>query len=271
MKHDIRLVVCDLDGTVLLPDHQLPEHVISALRAYRQAGGMVTIATGRPALTAASIVQQLNIELPAIYCNGAVIADPDKVWHQAEFAAAPFLPLQQAAAHAGAELLMFGASTVYAFRRSQAIEHYEHKERVVCELIEEQAMLSMERLNKLLLIGPMAVIRKVWEAAGALLHTEYTALQSEDTFLEIVPKEVNKGKALCRLMDILNIEPKHVMAIGNQVNDLELLQEAGIGVAVGNSHPLLMEQADYICRHEYGDGVIEALHQFGCLTERTYQ
>lgn len=267
MKPAIRLVVCDLDGTLLSPEQEVTDSVAEALRTYRQLGGMVTIATGRPMMSAARIAEQLQLELPAIYCNGAVVAAPNKTWHSTEFAASPFLALWQGAIREGVELLLFDNEKVYAAGRSPVIDAYERKEGIGCVTISEQDMRTTRGLNKLLLIGSIAASTKLWEQMEPELRGQYAVLQSEDNFLEIVPRQVNKGAALLKLMEIIGVHANEVLAIGNQINDLELLQEAGTGVAVGNSHPLLMKHADYVCRDGYGDGVIEALRRFGCLPD----
>ena len=74
---------------------------------------------------------------------------------------------------------------------------------------------------------------------------------SEPQFIEILNKNCSKGNALNELVKMLGIDPENVIAIGDNLNDIELLNEAGIGVAVENAHPELIKNADYVsCKND---------------------
>lgn len=74
--------------------------------------------------------------------------------------------------------------------------------------------------------------------------------------------EVNKGRALVRLSAEIGISFQDFLAIGDSVNDLEMLSEAGVGVAVANADPRAQEVADWITQEKYGQGVVEAIKKY---------
>jgi hypothetical protein len=80
--------------------------------------------------------------------------------------------------------------------------------------------------------------------------------------LEVLPPNGSKGDALRVLLDELNIPAEQVMALGDGENDIEMLQLAGIGVAVGNASPLLKAVADQVVASNDDDGVAEAIERF---------
>lgn len=75
----------------------------------------------------------------------------------------------------------------------------------------------------------------------------------------IVDNSVDKGKALRKLADVAGINIKDTIAIGDNLNDIEMLKEAGFGIAVANAPKALKDEADYICRKEYAEGFKEAI------------
>ncbi|CAM4466344.1 HAD family hydrolase [Paenibacillus tarimensis] len=262
----IRLIVSDLDGTLLSPDHSLSKSVIDAVKEFTSRGGLFTFATGRPFLTAAAFETQLQLQLPYILCNGSVLACTGQIVESQDFMLDDLAGLLEEADEQLVDVLMFGEGGVSVFRASEPVAAYEAKEKVACSLVDRTADSSwrMGRVQKVILMGDMNVIRPLWERHQPGLKLQYSTFQSEINYWEIIPPGQSKGAALRRLAERLDIRPDEIMAIGNQMNDLDMLLAAEIGVAVANSPDELKAQADYVCEAGYGDGVVEALRRF-CL------
>ncbi|GIP33237.1 HAD family hydrolase [Paenibacillus sp. J2TS4] len=260
---NIRLIVSDLDGTLLSPDHQITDSVWRAVRAFTEAGGWFTIATGRTGVSVRQTVERLNIDLPMILCNGSILADKGKIWEQAELSTGGLIPYLQEADRQGLSAVVFQESGLSAISRTQDIARFEQRENVDCrlaDLTEEQ--WAVGHAHKVLIIGDMNKALTLWEAYSPDLPNAYSTVQSEVDFFEILPANQSKGRALIQLTNLLGIELSEVMAIGNQMNDLDMLEQAGIGVAVANSHPELAAKADYVCSGSFGEGVVEAMKVF---------
>ena len=259
----IRLVVSDLDGTLLSEGHRLTRRVLEAVYRFREQGGLFTLATGRPHLTACQIAEELQLDIPYIACNGSVLAGKEGIVQSHVLPLTDLATLLWEADRQGTDVLMFRGEEVRVFRRTPQIQEYERKESVRCRLddIREDGWTA-SHVYKVILMGPMEVVRPLWERHEPLLQDRYTALQSEDNYLEIVSRQYTKGAAMLKLADSLGIAQGEIMAIGNQMNDLDMLQHAAIGVAVNNSSPELKKQAHYVSEGNYGDGVIEALLRF---------
>ena len=80
--------------------------------------------------------------------------------------------------------------------------------------------------------------------------------------MEIVASGCSKASGLTSLLEYLGITKEEVMAIGDHTNDMEVIQMAGIGVAVANAQEELKAVADYVTREERAEGVIEAIETF---------
>jgi Cof subfamily protein (haloacid dehalogenase superfamily) len=261
--NNIRLVVSDLDGTLLSPEHTLTDSVKNAVRKFVAAGGLFTIATGRFGPTTRAVVDELDIELPYILCNGAVIEDRERVWETAALPLEELADFLVAADQEGIDVMIFHGEQIDIFRRTPGIEQFEYKENFRCRLFESSSSdWRMGQVQKVLLKGEMGHMRGLWEKFSPHYRQNYSTIQSEDDYLEIVPPNQSKGAALNKLISRLGIDRSEVLAVGNQLNDLDMLQNAGIGVAVANSHPELKDQADYVCQRSYGDGVVEAMDTY---------
>lgn len=266
----IRLIVSDLDGTLLSPEHELTDSVKEAVAAFTKKGGLFTFATGRTLLTAESFEQELGLGMPYILCNGSVIAQKGEIMESSAFRAGDVDSLLEEARHADLDAFLFREDGVFVFRQSEMVRRYERKERINCtELSYADSDWRESYVQKMILMGDMSVIQELW-GRHEYAHALYAAFQSEINYWEIIPGGQSKGAALKRLARRLQIKPEEVMALGNQLNDLDMLQYAGIGVAVANAHEALKAEADYVCRRSYGEGVVEAIEKFCLQHDRLY-
>ncbi len=99
------------------------------------------------------------------------------------------------------------------------------------------------------------------EKARQMLMKEFPELDIVDTgfAVHIKSKKVNKGTGLKRIAELMGLDAKDFVAIGDSPNDIEMLEASGFGVAVGNAHPELMKVADMVTEREHGAGVAEAV------------
>jgi len=98
------------------------------------------------------------------------------------------------------------------------------------------------------------------EAARHVLE-DFPDIEIVDTgfAIHIKSKRINKGSALKRIAELMKLDVKDFVAIGDSPNDIEMLKTSGFGIAVGNAHPALKEVADMVTKEKHGAGVAEAL------------
>ena len=121
---------------------------------------------------------------------------------------------------------------------------------------------ATESLPKCLAVGPLEKLIPLEAAAKGHSSAHVSAPSaSSDYFLELVPLGVNKGNALARLLDVLGMTPQDLIAIGDNYNDLEMIELAGTGVAMGNAPEDIQRRADFVTRSNAEDGVAYALEQ----------
>lgn len=244
----VRLIALDMDGTLLLSDHQtVPQQNIDAIRRADAAGIRVCICTGRMLEDASDFVHRLNLPCMLIACNGTRISDaPLPEGHiiyrrslepeDAKRAIDILLPY-----HIMMNGFEDGRVTTVAFAPGQ---HYHITDRALVEACygEEAMYAAAERgIMKLYLAEDGyagAVDTENTKAARAAMQKALPHLQltkSSPGNIEIMPENAGKGTALAFLAKHLGLEREQVMAMGDAENDLSMLEYAYHSVAMGNA------------------------------------
>jgi Cof subfamily protein (haloacid dehalogenase superfamily) len=253
MHPPVRLVAIDVDGT-LLPDigRALTPRVGRALKAAQEAGITVAIATGRrPAFTVPLLTGHgLRADTPLLACNGALVRTLG-----GEVIEDCLLPSRVARGLCGL-LRPFGA-LVFTFdrpgRRDLVLEDLAQVHERIALWVEanrneievvkplEDALKDGDDPIQGLVAGSLSQIRAAeeavkaseWSASCACARTAYPA--RDMAILDLLPAGVSKGRALQRLAARLGVERKETMAIGDNWNDVDMLEWAGQGVIMGNA------------------------------------
>lgn len=257
---DIRLVVTDLDGTLLSPDRTISDHAVEVISRLKEKGVLFTFITGRPWCAAERFAERVGIDLPVISCNGAVISRGyDILWRRPM----PLLHLRGLLAAAVDE----GLTVLYSQEgRETAMSETDWVRQRNCPVHypedSEWSRLTADKVN--LISGEKREAFRRLSASFQGLSGIYKFVCYGDIGCEIAGKGVTKASALAQYASDRGIGMEHVMAIGDNENDLEMLRLAAVGVAVQNATGAAKEAADYVCVASNTDGVVEAIEKF-CL------
>ncbi len=271
---DIRLFVSDLDGTLLLEDHEsVSERTGEALRKLREQGVKLCACTGRVRGLIPDAIRKIGFDY-AITSNGAVCEDlrsGEKVFtaymneNKARFLyrvmhSYPYI-LEW---YVDGEIMM---DRVNCERWPEQMKNPWHRKYlgagkgVFVDEMEDFFCLGAPKLEKLNVIG-----RKRGEAYdGELIKkvSEYNLTSSLGPNMEISDCMADKGRALQSLCRYLHISPGQAVAFGDGRNDIPLLRSAGIGIAMGNAVPEVKEISDAVTLTNMEDGVAYWLEQAG--------
>jgi len=105
-------------------------------------------------------------------------------------------------------------------------------------------------------------LKEVQKQIAAGIPEELSVIQTAAFYLEIIPRCIHKGQGIRDICRVLDIQPSEVIAFGDAENDIPMLQEAGIGVAMGNAADEVKAAADYITLSNNEDGIAAALEAF---------
>lgn len=260
----IKIIAIDQDGTLLNDDGSVSERNVQAVKTAVSRNIKVIIATGKTRGSAVRVMARLGIQAPGVFTQGLVICNADGSirYEQAldretavqliQFAESHNLPQS---AYCGLRILTPRAD-VY-----QTILHEKYHEPapvVVGSLLD---IIDDIRINKLLLADEETPL-ETRQALKDLVGEKATVTQGVPEYQEVLPPGASKGRGVQMLLDDLGINTADMLAIGDGENDLEMLEMAGVGVAMGNAGTAVKAVADFITSDNNHDGVAEAIEKF---------
>ena len=268
LVRSFRMVVTDIDGTLVDSFQEISELNKEKIHAFQRQGGIVTLATGRMEEAAYRFVQEMDIRHPVILYNGGKIVDFST--NQCYFEAVLTTEVVQAALQLmkrnPLNMIFYSEQKLWVREINSVISDYMNKDRVACLAWEAPDFLLGSKVNKILIIQEDQNFGSVLEVFLPMVGAACELVTSEATYMEILPHGVSKGNALKLLADQVGVEMKDVIAIGDHMNDLAMLQEAGLGVAVYNAHPDLKEHAQYIAPSNLEHAVAHVIDKY-CLNK----
>ena len=156
---------------------------------------------------------------------------------------------------------LFLDDRVYVERGHPLTDAYLDDDGLTCEVVPSFEPLLTGDPHKILVIGTPPQVEKLdlnVRAAGIAVHT----VQSETTYLEFLPPGASKGTALAAMCEVLGMRPDQAIAVGDGWNDVEMIEAAGLGVAMATAPEGVRARADHVCASADEDGVREVLERF---------
>ena len=264
MSRSYRLLAADIDGTIVTSRREVPPGVLSAVRAAQSRGVRVLLATGRIWMSAEPYVRRVGADPPAILYNGGLVYDfrANEEWRRVH--------LDYAHARAVLEILrafpevqphVYVGDRVYAGTANELTDRYRRKDGLPVEEVGDLIEFLPRDPMKILIIGARPDLERV--AAEVRAHPmPINTVFSEETYFEILPAGSSKGVALRFVAEHLRIPLSAVIAVGDNLNDLEMIQTAGLGVAMGNAPEALKVHAGYVAPTNDEEGLADVIERF---------
>ncbi|MGM0470952.1 MAG: Cof-type HAD-IIB family hydrolase [Bacillota bacterium] len=263
---DYKLLAVDLDDTLLSNQLQLSNRVKEAVTAARNQGVVVTVATGRMYSSAKPYAQQLEIDTPLITYNGALIKEvaTEQVINHHPIEVNTCQEIAQLVKEYDWHLNIYFNDKLYVNKLGREARRYQEIAGIKPLLVEDDICHFLSQPStKLVVIGNN--ITETSEIAAQLeaqFGERLNITRSKPTFIEIMNENISKGRAVKNLAAQLDIKQEEVIAVGDSMNDLEMLEYAGLGVAVDNASAQLKKEADYITDSNQEDGVARVIEEF---------
>jgi Cof subfamily protein (haloacid dehalogenase superfamily) len=260
----IKLIAIDLDDTLLNNQQQLSPRTCDVLGKAIQSGVAVTIATGRMFQSALPFARQLKLELPIITYNGALIRQlhsGETVFHR---------PIDTELAQGLADLFCernwylqkYVDDRLYVAELDENARFYADYAKVEAIPLGSAFYCMNEAPTKMLSMGEPDELAQITAELTTRFNGRLYLASSKKRYLEMVDSRVNKGQALAFLAGMLGIDQQEVMAIGDSMNDLDMIEYAGVGVAMGNANAKVKAAADFVTLGNAEDGVAAAVEKY---------
>ncbi|GGD75324.1 Cof-type HAD-IIB family hydrolase [Paenibacillus nasutitermitis] len=227
----IKLIALDMDGTLLNEMQEISSENQQWIHKALDAGITVCFATGRGFQSALPYAEQLKLDTPMITVNGGEIWRRPHVLHKRTLMPAATIRRLHELALQHKESWFWAYAVEGIFNKEQWIEpadNYDSKHWLKFGYFSEDAQM-------------LARIYKEFSTWGGMEITN-----SSTTNWELNPEGVTKASALRELCSVLGIEMSQVAAMGDSLNDIAMIREAGLGVAMGNAQEVVKEAADAV-------------------------
>jgi Cof subfamily protein (haloacid dehalogenase superfamily) len=272
-EHGWRLVISDLDGTMLDENGRISPENIAAVAELAEHGIGFTIATGRLEVMAQAFISQLMVRLPVISCNGAIIRDTQtgNVLYKSTLQTGDVLELTDWLVRHHLDYLCYTPEQVYYPANSRRIERFHRYNEIAAEtginpvplvlLDEGSDQLLQNEFIKVLAILPEPEDHQAM--AGYLgSHPSLGGVLSWADAMDITAAGINKGRGLVKLAEILGISTSEIVAFGDNDNDVALLSTAGLGIAMDNASEAAIAVSQLITDSHRQSGVAAGIRKY---------
>ncbi|OAJ73649.1 haloacid dehalogenase [Brevibacillus sp. SKDU10] len=262
-----RMIVLDLDDTLLQDDHTISTRTKIALMKAQEAGVKVVLASGRPTYAMTHIAEELELAKYGSFIlsfNGAKIIN----WKTKEELFSSTLPVETVhelydiSKNEQVGILSYDGDDIVA----ETVTAYTQKESEITGMnmkeVESFKQAITRPVVKVLMVDDPAKLAIVERKLQKQLEGQLSVMRSKPFFLEFTEAGVDKGTSLHQLIHKLGIEQAEVIAIGDSYNDLAMINFAGLGVAMGNAPDDIKEIADYVTDTNMNHGVAKVVETF---------
>ncbi|MNZ47012.1 putative phosphatase [compost metagenome] len=259
-----KLIAIDIDDTLINDDKEVTPATQQALEQAVAQGVIVTLATGRAYAGAYKLAQQTGLNVPIITYQGALIKNllDEKVLFERYLPIDAATKLYDYCIEHNLHLQTYIDDKLYAREENQKLIDYTNLNGTKYYIEPDFIKVVVQPTPKMLIIDDPDYLDEITPVLRELLGEEVHITKSKPHFLEIMHKEGTKGHALKFLSAHFGCELSQTIAIGDSWNDHEMLEAAGLGVAMGNAIPALKEIADYITASNNEDGVKQVIDKF---------
>lgn len=267
-----KILFLDLDGTLLNDQKQITTGNRNAIEKALAQGHNVVIASGRPLPATLSQAEKLNLTSAGCYViayNGAVLWDcgeqKELYTHGLDFQ--QVYTIFDEANRRGLHIQTYTKDCVVVEPQcdDEAVRRYCSFINIDYQVIKNVRKDLTQPPAKVLIIDfdNHEILESVAEWIRNALQDEVDCFFSNPYYLEIVRKDINKGDAVARLCRLLQHPIENAIAVGDEANDIPMIQAAGVGVAMANSVPAVKEIADYITKRDNNhDAIQEVIERF---------
>ncbi len=283
----IKLLALDLDGTTLNSFGTVTDANRTAIRAAEESGVLVTIATGRRFRDAQPICLDLGLNAPLVTHNGALLkyADSEETVACSLLSIDIGLEIVRVGKDYGGDALVstdphgngvllydrvseHNVPLKKYLRWSETLHGGEVTREGVAHVTRLEDVLHLHEIVHISFSGSCDAMGAMLSVLGRELGNSVTILPTiyphlDFTLIDILPADASKGHGVAKLVELNDLSPENVMAIGDNFNDLEMLEYAGTAIVMGNADPQLLERNEfYTTLSNDEDGVAVAIERF---------
>jgi len=264
MKNNIRLVIADVDGTLVTQEKVLTERAIEAVMRLCDAGIAFSITSGRPPLGMKMLVDPLGLTEPIAAFNGGVFVHPDlSVMTQSFVPPDAAAKVIEAIEHHGLDCWVY-TDREWLVRDPNA-PHVAREQWTVKfpPTVVPESKSHLERVAKIVGVSDdYAAVARCESDVQRDCGTHVSAARSQPYYLDVTHPNANKGNVVAILSQALSVAPTQIATIGDMPNDVLMFKKSGISIAMGNASSEVQAQAHFVTTSNEEEGFANAIDRF---------
>jgi Cof subfamily protein (haloacid dehalogenase superfamily) len=264
----IRILALDLDDTLLRSDLSISFRTRNVIKKAASQGVVVVLASGRvpAAMDRFSRLLKMHKRPGYLICNNGTIVQESHTGNRISetwLNSAAALAVYDLAVAEGFAVQLYEEDVMYVSRDNEYTRYDQKLTGLRQVVVENFRDMIEEGCYKLLIPGDPMLLQPLESIIRTYLGNDITLFSSKPYFLEILPKNTDKGTALALIAETLGISREAVLAIGDSMNDEAMIRWAGIGVAMANSDERIKSIASLVTeKNNDDDGVAEVIEKY---------
>jgi Cof subfamily protein (haloacid dehalogenase superfamily) len=261
----VRLVIADVDGTLVTHEKILTQRAIQSVFKMREAGIQFAITSGRPPKGMAMLIEPLKLNEPIAAFNGGVVIQPDLKTVLAQNVLPPDVVKKTVPLILEHNLDVWIYTDTTWFVRDIKAAHVAREQWTVKfePVVTDKLETLVDNVAKIVGVSDdlEAVARcekDVQQACGATV----SAARSQPYYLDVTHPKANKGEVVLILSELLKIPPQEIATIGDMPNDVLMFVQSGVSIAMGNASPEVQKSATYVTTSSEDEGFANAIEKF---------
>jgi Cof subfamily protein (haloacid dehalogenase superfamily) len=261
----IRMVIADVDGTLVTQEKVLTKRAVEAVLRLHDAGIQFSVTSGRPPRGMAMLIDPLKLTQPLAAFNGGVLIKPDlkTVVDQKFLPAGVPEKVIEAIENHGLDVWLY--TDIEWFVRDPNAPHVAREQWTVKfppTVVKTFAGL-LGRVAKIVGVSDdlerVAKCEKDVQQAGG---THISAARSQPYYLDVTHPQANKGEVVLSISRLLNIPAAEIATLGDMPNDVLMFKKSGVSIAMGNASPEVQAAATYVTSTNEDEGFAKAIEKF---------
>lgn len=266
------MLLIDLDETLLNDKGEIPDINSEAIKQAYQKGIKIVLCSGRSNMSLKKFIDNLGVSKDgyAIAFNGGIIykTDTNEIISEHLLNDDYAREIIEKCRKYDVHIMMYCNQKLWIDRCTQKIEDYANKSKLVPVLVDNLINATVQPVSKVIIIGKNRILKVVEEDfKNEGWNNKISTFFSSERLYEFNPLGIDKGSGLRELANYLNIDIKDVIAIGDNYNDISMIQTAGLGIAVKNANDEIKSIADYVTERDNNEGAVAEVIEKYILAE----
>lgn len=262
-----QLIALDMDGTLLKEDKTISDRTKKAIYGAREKGVKVVLASGRPIEGLNRYLKELDLISPNDYVmsfNGSIVQNTEtkQVIFKNILTGKDLKKLYALSKEIGVNIHAFTKKGCVTPVMNEYTQVEGRINGIEVQEVDYEKISEDEDVIKVMFIDPEPVLEEAIKRIPDSFYEDYTIVRSALFFLEFLNKASSKGTGIKALGEYLGIAKEEIICVGDAGNDLDMIEYAGLGVAMGNAFEEVKQAADYVTLTNEEDGVAHVIEKF---------